>query len=188
MKTLIKLSFLCLMLVFVSKAYSQSATSAVIKYSGPANTDQLTALLNTTDSTTYPLIVRLPSAMKTSIETYLEFSTAGLPMGMSGTDSNISYLNSHPTAYGDLMTEILDQQVVAHTYGSGPTITDITMTQFEEMTAGIIYDGGGSLCVNCPAAPPTRDDNGNLCCGNPPGNGCVDEVIKISGNWYSVDQ
>lgn len=183
MKTLLKLSaVLLLLLAFANNAHSQTCSSDVMKYSGPANTTQLIALLNTTSST-YPLIVALTSAQKSSLETYIGFSSAGIPLGMTGSDSNIAALFADTVSCSALFSEIFNQQAFVHIYGGGPTITSITMSQFKAMTSGgTIYSGGSSHCFNCTfsMAP------GGCCyvcagCG-----GCSDEIISIGGNWYNV--
>lgn len=182
MRTLSKLvaTFL-LLLALVGNGYSQSCSSTVLKYSGPINTTQLTALLNTTDSSTYPLIYNLPTWVKSSLETYIGFSTAGIPLGMSGSDSNIANLFADTVSCSALFSEIFNQQTFVHRYGGGPTVTTITMSQFNAMTGGgTIYNGGMSFCTNC-AYPMTPGG----CCF-PPGGGCADQIISISGSWYNV--
>jgi hypothetical protein len=184
MKTLLKLAatFL-LLLTLASNGYSQSCSSTVLKYSGPTTTTQLTALLNTSDSTTYPLIYTLPSYVKSSLETYIGFSSAGLPLGMSGSDSNIARLLADTVFCSALFSEIFNQQAFVHNHGGGPAITTITVSQFNAMTSGgIAYSGGCSFCANCsyPSSP------GGCCytcygCG-----GCCDQIIAIGGSWYNV--
>jgi len=183
MKTLTKLSAVWLLLLtFASNTYSQTCSSAVMKYSGPANTTQLTALLNTTSSS-YPLITALSSAQKSSLETYIVFSSGGIPLGLSGSDSNIAAFYADTVYCSALFSEIFNEQYFVHSYGGGPTITYITMSQFNTMTSGgIVFNGGGSHCDNCQYgyAP-------DICCHSCTGcHGCSDQIISIGGTWYCV--
>lgn len=183
MKTLTKLSAVWLLLLaFASNSYSQTCSSAVMKYSGPANTTQLTTLLNTTSSS-YPLITALTSAQKSSLETYVGFSTAGIPLGLTGSDSNIVALYADSTYCSALFAEIFNQQAFMHRYGGGPAITSITMSQFNTMiSGGIVYRGGGSWCTNCTYGYPP-----DICCHSCDNCGtCSDQIISIGGTWYSV--
>jgi len=188
MKTLIKLSSslaLCLMLIFANSANSQSCMSAVTKYSGPANTTQLTALLNTTNQNQYPLIVQLSTSMRASLETYMQFSSAGMPTGMSGADSNINSLYANTQYCSALFSEIFNQLALVSTYGNGPTITNITMSQFQQMTQnGVAFDGTCSWCVNCYSPIGSVPLPGQCCTVG--GKGCCDEIVRINGNLYNV--
>jgi|GEM_PF-3158534 len=186
MKNLLRIAAaLLLLFTFTGNAYSQSCSSAVLKYSGPTNTTQLTALLNTTDATTYPLIYALPSYVKSSLETYIGFSTAGIPLGMSGSDSNIARLYADTVSCSALFSEIFNQQVFVHSNGGGPTITYITMSQFNTLTGGgIVYSGGQSHCDNC-SYPGTPGGCCYVCSGC---GGCSDQIIAIGGSWYCVTQ
>jgi len=186
MKTLLNLAATFLLLLTLAcNGYSQSCSSAVFKYSGPTSTTQLTATLNPSDSAAYPLIYNLPSYVKSSLETYVGFSSAGIPLGLTGSDSNIARLYSDTVYCSALFSEIFNQPVFVHSYGGGPTITSITMSQFDAMTSGgTIYNGGGSFCCNCayPSSP-------GGCCFTCAGcGGCADQIIAIAGQWYSVTQ
>ena len=175
------------MLIFANRVYSQVCTNLVTKYHGPTNTTDLTALLNTTDSTTYPILVRLTSEVKTSLETYVWFEN-GYPVGMSGSDSNIAIINSHPTACAALFTEIFGLQDLVCTYTTKPTVTDISMAEFETLSGGgTLFSTIYSHCLNC--LTPNPDGSGpapGQCCSTG-GPGCWDSMTDIGGTYYHVD-
>jgi hypothetical protein len=187
MKTLLKLALVfVLVFTFANKSNSQACVSAVLNYSGPTNTTQLTSLLNTSSNT---LILALDSATEVSLETYMVFIN-GLPMGFSGTDSNIHRLDSAPNiSYtSSLLSAIFGIEVIACTYSTKPTVTDITMAEFNSMTGGgIIFSSEGSFCENCyPPGNPGGSGWAWTGCCSVGGGGCVDFNTIINGQLYYV--
>jgi hypothetical protein len=160
---------------------NNTCSSHILKYSGPHNCNQLEKLLNESNS---EVLKKLDPATKTSLVMNMIFSS-GLPTGMSETsDENIKRLGEAPEFAKAVFSAIFGCEVIVHNSDNRPTVDEISVEEYNELSRKQQTEPVISECTNC-YAPGGGLGNSSHCC-QVGGKGCYDLIIRIDGKLYRV--
>ena len=177
------------LVVLTSNIYSQvSCSSHIYSYDGPANTNQWTSLLETSN---LPAIKSLTPEFKQLLIDITVFKN-GRVAGFATTDPlTLSLIDKfYANNAAAVLTAIVGDKVTIVTSDTKPTVVSISHRDFAQLAKDNGIQMGKvptdwSWCNNC-YAPGGGTGTYGTCC-QVGGKGCADLVVPVGGTLYDIE-